>query len=131
MLDALARRDDLKAAMNVDMAQLRAMARMCALVHRIRVKVADGDWREYRPKDSLNMALDKLTPMRMDILAGNPIDGMPTLFKDICELLLSAKALSAVPLDVLSAVAEVHMRLNDILMNSGFYENFCKGIEMG
>ena len=115
----------------VNMPQVKAMARMCSVIHKIRLKASANDWREFLPIDALDIAIKKLLPLRETLMEDKEPIGIADILMDIQTLLTAPTTISSLPMDLLATTTEAHMQLNNILMNAGFDENFWSGIELG
>ena len=71
----------------VNMAQVKAMLRMCALVHKVRIRASASDWREYLPINVLDMATAALKA---------PAENLGPVLASVQEMVTSPENISSI-----------------------------------
>lgn len=108
--------------------QLRSLSRLLISIPNITVNA--GSRKVFKPQDEVMAVASDILLHKRDIAMFENVEVWSKTLKQGLGRLLNSELVSGVPLVILMGVVRAHNSVSDVLLSTGFDENFWQGIEL-
>lgn len=108
--------------------QLRALSRLYIAIPTI--KITTSSLKLFKPQDEVLAVAADILEHKRNIALFEQVDVWSNVLKQSLDRLLNSELVSGVPLVILMGVVRAHSSVSDVLLSTGFDENFWEGIEL-